>query len=154
MAIIEVKVPQLSESVAEATLLSWKKKPGEVVAVDEILIEIETDKVVLEVPAPSAGVLAQLVKNDGDTVGSDEIIALIDTEGVEAIAATLAAKTEAIAAKAAARDETDGLSLVFDDWRLNLRRSNTEPLLRLNLEGTTPEIMEKRRDEILGIIRG
>ena len=85
MAIIEVKVPQLSESVAEATLLSWKKKPGEVVAVDEILIEIETDKVVLEVPAPSAGVLAQLVKNDGDTVGSDEIIALIDTEGSAAV---------------------------------------------------------------------
>ena len=85
MAIIEVKVPQLSESVAEATLLSWKKKPGEVVAVDEILIEIETDKVVLEVPAPSAGVLAQRVKNDGDTVGSDEIIALIDTEGSAAV---------------------------------------------------------------------
>ena len=57
MAIVEVKVPQLSESVAEATLLQWKKKPGEAVAIDEILIEIETDKVVLEVPAPSAGVL-------------------------------------------------------------------------------------------------
>ena len=62
MAIVEVKVPQLSESVAEATLLQWKKKPGEAVAMDEILIEIETDKVVLEVPAPAAGVLAQLVK--------------------------------------------------------------------------------------------
>ena len=58
MAIVEVKVPQLSESVAEATLLQWKKKPGEAVAIDEILIEIETDKVVLEVPAPAAGVLA------------------------------------------------------------------------------------------------
>ena len=53
MAIVEVKVPQLSESVAEATLLQWKKKPGEAVAIDEILIEIETDKVVLEVPAPA-----------------------------------------------------------------------------------------------------
>jgi len=81
MAIVEVKVPQLSESVAEATLLQWKKKPGEKVELDEILIEIETDKVVLEVPAPSAGVLAQLVKNDGDTVVADELIAKIDTEG-------------------------------------------------------------------------
>src|SRR3990167_1406691 len=85
MAIVEVKVPQLSESVAEATLLQWKKKPGEIVAADEILIEIETDKVVLEVPAPAAGVLAQLVKNDGDTVGSDEVIARIDTEGSAAV---------------------------------------------------------------------
>ena len=80
MALVEVKVPQLSESVAEATLLQWKKKPGEAVAVDEILIEIETDKVVLEVPAPSAGVMAQIVKNDGETVASDEIIAKIDTD--------------------------------------------------------------------------
>ena len=58
MAIVEVKVPQLSESVAEATLMTWKKKPGEIVAIDEILIEVETDKVVLEVPAPAAGVMA------------------------------------------------------------------------------------------------
>ena len=81
MAIVEVKVPQLSESVAEATLLQWKKKPGEAVAVDEILIEIETDKVVLEVPAPSAGVLAELVVGDGSTVVADQLIARIDTEG-------------------------------------------------------------------------
>ncbi len=85
MAIIEVKVPQLSESVAEATLLQWKKRPGEAVAVDEILIEIETDKVVLEVPAPAAGVLAQLVREDGSTVASDELIAKIDTEGSAAV---------------------------------------------------------------------
>jgi len=85
MALIEVKVPQLSESVAEATLLQWKKKPGEAVALDEILIEIETDKVVLEVPAPAAGVLAQLVKNDGESCVSDEVIAKIDTEGQAAI---------------------------------------------------------------------
>ncbi len=71
MAIVEVKVPQLSESVSEATMLQWKKKPGEAVAQDEILIEIETDKVVLEVPAPSAGVLAQVIANDGDTVTAD-----------------------------------------------------------------------------------
>jgi len=80
MAIVEVKVPQLSESVSEATMLQWKKKPGEAVAQDEILIEIETDKVVLEVPAPSAGVLAQVIKHDGDIVTADEIIAKIDTE--------------------------------------------------------------------------
>ena len=80
MALIDIKVPQLSESVAEATLLTWKKKPGEPVAQDEILIEIETDKVVLEVPAPEAGVMAQIVKNDGESVTSDEVIAKIDTE--------------------------------------------------------------------------
>ena len=81
MAIVEVKVPQLSESVAEATLLQWKKKPGEAVAIDEILIEIETDKVVLEVPAPAAGVMAAHVVADGGTVVSDQVIAQIDTEG-------------------------------------------------------------------------
>jgi len=68
MAIHDVKVPQLSESVAEATLLQWKKKPGDAVVIDEILIEIETDKVVLEVPAPSAGVITEIVKSDGGTV--------------------------------------------------------------------------------------
>ncbi|HAL37111.1 MAG TPA: dihydrolipoamide succinyltransferase, partial [Polaromonas sp.] len=81
MAIVEVKVPQLSESVAEATMLQWKKKVGEAIAVDEILIEIETDKVVLEVPAPSAGVLTELLVPDGGTVVSDQVIAKIDTEG-------------------------------------------------------------------------
>ena len=85
MAIVEVKVPQLSESVAEATLLQWKKKPGDAVALDEILIEIETDKVVLEVPAPAAGVLAQIVKNDGETCVAEEVIARIDTEGTAAV---------------------------------------------------------------------
>jgi len=79
MAIVEVKVPQLSESVAEATLLQWKKQPGEAVALDEILIEIETDKVVLEVPAPAAGVLAEHVVADGGTVVSEQLIAKIDT---------------------------------------------------------------------------
>ena len=103
MAIVEVKVPQLSESVAEATLLQWKKKAGEAVAADEILIEIETDKVVLEVPAPAAGVLVEFVKNDGDTVGSDEVIARIDTEAAAgAVAAPAAAPAAAAAAPAAA----------------------------------------------------
>src|SRR4051794_1227282 len=92
MAIVEVKGPQLSESVAEATLLQWKKKPGEAVAQDEILIEIETDKVVLEVPAPSAGVVGEIVVGDGGTVTSDQVIARIDTEGKAAAAAPAAAK--------------------------------------------------------------
>ncbi|MDQ7977903.1 2-oxoglutarate dehydrogenase complex dihydrolipoyllysine-residue succinyltransferase [Paraburkholderia sp. SARCC-3016] len=87
MSIVEVKVPQLSESVSEATMLQWKKKPGEAVTQDEILIEIETDKVVLEVPAPSAGVLAQVIKHDGDIVVADEVIAKIDTEGKAGAAA-------------------------------------------------------------------
>ena len=81
MSIIEVKVPQLSESVAEATLLQWKKKPGEAVAIDETLIEVETDKVVLEVPAPAAGVMAEIVKPDGSTVLAGEVIARLDTDG-------------------------------------------------------------------------
>lgn len=91
MAIVEVKVPQLSESVAEATLLAWKKKAGESVAADEILIEIETDKVVLEVPAPAAGVLAEIVVADGGTVTADQVIAKIDTEGKASAAAPAAA---------------------------------------------------------------
>jgi 2-oxoglutarate dehydrogenase E2 component (dihydrolipoamide succinyltransferase) len=90
MALFDVKVPQLSESVAEATLLQWKKKPGEAVAQDEILIEIETDKVVLEVPAPSAGVMAEILVADGGTVVADQVIAKIDSEG-KATAATAAA---------------------------------------------------------------
>jgi 2-oxoglutarate dehydrogenase E2 component (dihydrolipoamide succinyltransferase) len=101
MAIVEVKVPQLSESVSEATLLQWKKKAGEAVAIDEILIEIETDKVVLEVPAPAAGVLAQIVKADGATVTSGEIIATVDTEAK----ASAAPPAAAAAAPAAAQPE-------------------------------------------------
>jgi len=80
MAQIEVKVPVLSESVAEATLLSWHKKVGESVSRDENMIDIETDKVVLELPAPGAGVIVQLLKADGATVVAGEVIAIIDTE--------------------------------------------------------------------------
>jgi 2-oxoglutarate dehydrogenase E2 component (dihydrolipoamide succinyltransferase) len=80
MAILEVKVPQLSESVAEATLLQWHKKVGETVARDENLIDIETDKVVLELPAPAAGVITQIVRDDNSTVVAGEVIALIDTD--------------------------------------------------------------------------
>ncbi|MCL4698787.1 MAG: 2-oxoglutarate dehydrogenase complex dihydrolipoyllysine-residue succinyltransferase, partial [Burkholderiaceae bacterium] len=106
MAIVEVKVPQLSESVAEATLLQWKKQPGEAVAMDEILIEIETDKVVLEVPAPAGGVLAEHVVANGGSVTSDQVIARIDTEGkagaaTPAPAAAAAAPAPAQAASAA-----------------------------------------------------
>jgi 2-oxoglutarate dehydrogenase E2 component (dihydrolipoamide succinyltransferase) len=95
MALVEVKVPQLSESVAEATLLQWKKKPGDAVAMDEILIEIETDKVVLEVPAPAAGVLGEIIKGDGATVVSGEVIASVDTAGKAAAPASAPAAASA-----------------------------------------------------------
>jgi 2-oxoglutarate dehydrogenase E2 component (dihydrolipoamide succinyltransferase) len=102
MAIFEVKVPQLSESVAEATLLQWKKKVGDAVGQDEILIEIETDKVVLEVPAPSAGVLTEIVVGDGGTVVAEQLIAKIDSTAVAAAAPAAAAPAPAAAAPAAA----------------------------------------------------
>ena len=110
---IEVKVPQLPESVAEATLVSWHKKPGDAVARDENLIDVETDKVVLELPAPNAGVLVELVKPDGATVTSNEVIAIIDTEGAGAAAAPAApagAEASAPAASAAAAAATAGVS--------------------------------------------
>ena len=91
--IIDVKVPQLSESVAEATLVSWHKRAGEAVVRDENLIDIETDKVVLELPAPDAGVLVEIVKGDGDTVVSGEVIARIDTAAQAGAVAAPAAKT-------------------------------------------------------------
>src|SRR5476651_1565441 len=91
MSIVEVSVPQLSESVSEGTLLTWKKKPGEAVAIDEILVEVETDKVVLEVPAPAAGVLGQVIKHDGDIVTAEELIATIDTEAKAGAAPAAAA---------------------------------------------------------------
>jgi 2-oxoglutarate dehydrogenase E2 component (dihydrolipoamide succinyltransferase) len=98
MAIVEVKVPQLSESVAEATMLTWKKKAGEAVAIDEILIEIETDKVVLEVPAPSAGVLAEIVVASGGIVVAEQLIARIDTAASAGAVAAPVAATAAVAA--------------------------------------------------------
>ena len=102
MAIVEVKVPQLSESVAEATMLQWKKKVGEAIAIDETLIEIETDKVVLEVPAPAAGVLIELVVADGATVAAEQVIARIDTEGKAGASAAAPAATAPAAAAAPA----------------------------------------------------
>jgi 2-oxoglutarate dehydrogenase E2 component (dihydrolipoamide succinyltransferase) len=102
MAIFDVKVPQLSESVAEATLLQWKKKVGDAVDQDEILIEIETDKVVLEVPAPSAGVLTEILVADGGTVVAEQLIAKIDSTAVAAAAPAVAAAAP-LAAPAAAK---------------------------------------------------
>ena len=100
MAIFEVKVPQLSESVAEATLLQWKKKVGDAVDQDEILIEIETDKVVLEVPAPSAGVLTEIIVGDGGTVVADS--AAVATATPAAAASSPAAAPAAATTKTAA----------------------------------------------------
>ncbi|MCY1193820.1 Dihydrolipoyllysine-residue succinyltransferase component of 2-oxoglutarate dehydrogenase complex [compost metagenome] len=102
MAITDVVVPQLSESVSEATLLTWKKQPGAAVEADEILIEVETDKVVLEVPAPASGVLAEIVKGDGSTVTSGEVLARIDTAAKAAAAATAPAEAPKAAEQAAA----------------------------------------------------
>ncbi|RJF98746.1 2-oxoglutarate dehydrogenase complex dihydrolipoyllysine-residue succinyltransferase [Noviherbaspirillum saxi] len=104
MAIIEVKVPQLSESVAEATLLAWHKKVGEAVARDENLIDIETDKVVLELPAPDAGVIIELLKGDGSTVVAGEVIAKLDTEAKAGAVAAPAAASGAAPAAAPAGD--------------------------------------------------
>ena len=101
MSIVEVKVPQLSESVAEATLLQWKKKVGESVSADEILIDVETDKDVLEVPAPSAGVLVEILCADGSMVMADQLIARIDTAAT-ATAGAAPAATATVAASVAA----------------------------------------------------
>ena len=108
MAIVEVKVPQLSESVAEATMLQWKKKVGDAIAIDEILIDIETDKVVLEVPAPSAGVLVELLVADGGTVIAEQIIARIDTEGKAGSSAAAVSAAPAVATTSASVTATVG----------------------------------------------
>ncbi len=102
MALIEVKVPQLSESVAEATLLQWHKKAGDAIERDENLIDIETDKVVLELPAPESGVLARVLKGDGSTVVAGEVIAVIDTEATAGATATAAPAPAAAPAAAPA----------------------------------------------------
>jgi len=98
--LIEVKVPQLSESVSEATLVTWHKKEGDAVARDENLIDIETDKVVLETPAPAEGVLVKIIKQGGDTVTSGELIAQIDTEAKAAAGAAAPAAAAPAAAPA------------------------------------------------------
>ena len=120
MAIVEVKVPQLSESVAEATLLTWKKKAGESVAIDEILIEIETDKVVLEVPAPAAGVLVELVQADGATVAAEQLIARIDTEAVAGAAAPPDHPLDGVSLRCLLQDSRAGFARPLF-WRMNHR---------------------------------
>src|SRR5689334_3348782 len=99
---IEVKVPQLPESVAEATLVNWHKKPGDAVKRDENLIDVETDKVVLELPAPSDGVLTEITRPDGSTVTSNDVIAVIDTDAKAGASKAEAAKAEAAPAQPAA----------------------------------------------------
>jgi len=101
-----VKVPQLSESVAEATLLQWHKKPGESIARDENLIDVETDKVVLELPAPDAGVLTEILKPDGSTVVAGEVIALIDTTATASAAPAAPAAATVASAPAATKSAT------------------------------------------------
>ena len=110
--LVEVKVPQLSESVAEATLLSWHKKVGDAVARDENLIDVETDKVVLELPAPAAGVITQIVKGDGGTVVSGEVIAIIDTAADSTAAAAKAAERPAAPVMQAAKQVSDQSNLM------------------------------------------
>lgn len=96
MAVFEVKIPQLSESVSEASLVHWHKRLGEAVVRDENLIDIETDKVVLELPAPESGVLMKILKNDGEKVASGEVIAIIDSEAVATVTAPVAPAVPAV----------------------------------------------------------
>ncbi|BCS47604.1 2-oxoglutarate dehydrogenase complex dihydrolipoyllysine-residue succinyltransferase [Aeromonas veronii] len=101
---IEIKVPDLPESVADATIATWHKKPGDLVARDEVLVDIETDKVVLEVPAPQAGVLGDILQAEGATVLSRQLIATIKA------AAVAGEETKEKPAEAVADDGADGLS--------------------------------------------
>jgi len=118
--LIEVKVPVLSESIAEASLLTWHKKVGEAVARDENLIDVETDKVVLELPAPQAGVLAKIVKGDGESVTSDEVIAVIDTEAKGGNLAEMApAKEQMPAAKSKAVALSPAVRKLVTEHHLN-----------------------------------
>ena len=111
---VDVKVPVLAESVPDATLLEWRKRPGDAVDKDEILIELETDKVVLEVPAPEAGVLAEILKHTGDTVSSQEVLARIDPgAGVSTAPPALVSVT------AAAPADPTAPSAVADPGRLS-----------------------------------
>ncbi len=92
--IIEVKVPVFAESITEGTLIEWRKQVGESVARDEILVDIETDKVVLDVPAPQAGVLVEILVQNGETVGTEQLLAKIDTEAAASANAPAAAPQE------------------------------------------------------------
>ena len=110
--IVEVNVPVFAESITEGTLLAWHKKIGEAVARDEILVDIETDKVVLEVPAPQAGVLVEIIVNEGDTVTSQQVLAKIDTEAAAVSAAPAqAAPAAEAAAPATASNAQAGVAM-------------------------------------------
>ena len=132
--IIDVKVPQLSESVAEATLVTWHKRIGEYVSRDENLIDIETDKVVLELPAPVSGVLTELVKQDGETVGAGDLIARIDTEAAASVVTTVpAAKAEAASAPVASAEARPAAGVVMPAARKIL---NEKGVAALEVTGT------------------
>jgi 2-oxoglutarate dehydrogenase E2 component (dihydrolipoamide succinyltransferase) len=126
---IEVKVPQLPESVAEATLVSWHKKAGDAVARDENLIDVETDKVVLELPAPADGVIVELVRPNGSTVMSNDVIAIIDTEakGVVVASAPQAAAPVATPAAAAPGQGATGAATALPAARKMLAEGNVDP---------------------------
>ena len=103
---VEVKVPVLAESIPDATLLEWRKQPGDAVDKDEILIELETDKVVLEVPAPAAGVLVEVLRQTGDTVLSAEVLARIDSTAATSGTPPAPAPVPAVAAPAPPEDSS------------------------------------------------
>src|SRR5437867_8435369 len=99
--LIEVKVPVLPESITEATLVNWHKKAGDAVKRDENLVDVETDKIVLELPAPASGIVTEIRKSDGATVGAQEVIAVIDTDAKGAAPGEAAATAPAPAAASA-----------------------------------------------------
>jgi len=109
--LVEIKVPPLPESVSEGTLMTWHKKPGDPVQVDDPLIDLETDKIVLEVVAVEAGVLKEIRQPDGATVGAGELLAIIDTEGAAASPAPAAGTAQSAAAPAPTTDSTTGPAL-------------------------------------------
>ena len=131
--LVDVKVPMLSESIAEATLVSWHKKPGEAVSRDENLIDVETDKVVLELPAPKKGVLSKIIKGDGATVESGEVIAVIDTEA----SATEQAEPEPIAAKTSAAEANASTDVIMMPAAKNLAEASNLSVDEINsIKGT------------------
>src|ERR1039457_6013839 len=115
---IEVRVPQLPESVADATLVAWRKRPGDAVARDENLVDLETDKVVLEVPAPVAGILKEIKLKDGTTVTSGQILALIE-ESATAAAGPAATTAKAATSAAAAAKLSPAAKRVAEEHKLD-----------------------------------
>ncbi|MDQ1832534.1 2-oxoglutarate dehydrogenase complex dihydrolipoyllysine-residue succinyltransferase [Massilia scottii] len=157
MAQIEVKVPVLSESVAEATLLSWHKKVGEPVSRDENMIDIETDKVVLELPAPNAGIITQILKGDGSTVVAGEVIAIIDTEAAAQVSPLQVSSAPVQAAPAAADPVAAAISAIAS--KANVAMPAAAKLLADN-NLTTSDVAGSGRDgrvtkgDVLGAVAG